>query len=97
MTIPYNVGLNSMLEQLVSAEFFKKKFESLLDHNCVYYIVSPDILKNEFKNETVILDGSEMGNFATLLYFSVYKIFPNLENYVKFLNNLLENYILYII
>nr|QWO71435.1 RNA polymerase [Termitomyces sp. DKA64] len=97
MTIPYNVGLITMGEQLLSEGFFIKKYDSFSKYSdsdsdsdseekSYFYIVSPELLKDEYKGETIVLTSYEMQKFNTILYFSVYDTFPNLRDYVNYLN-----------
>jgi DNA-directed RNA polymerase len=61
MTVPYNVGMDTMLEQLIKDKFFEKKYESFcaadeIDNKInTYYIVSDVLLKEEYKEDKVIL------------------------------------------
>nr|QWO71438.1 RNA polymerase [Termitomyces sp. T123] len=89
MTIPYNVGLVTMGEQIINDGFFIKKYDSFSKDSkekSFFYIVSPELVKDEYKGETIVLTNSEMQKFNTILYFSVYNTFPNLRDYVNYLN-----------
>nr|QWO71427.1 RNA polymerase [Termitomyces sp. K1Aa] len=99
MTVPYNVGLNTMGDQLIHAGFFKKHVESLSKEKDKeiqdlkgkvpvhsFYTISPKIIKEEFKKEIITLSASEMGRFFSILYFAVYNTFPSLKKYITYLN-----------
>src|SRR5882724_1161915 len=90
MTIPYNVSLNSMQEQLVSDGFFIKVYESLIPHkghNIYSYTVNPELVIN---NEILKLSSSEMGKLSSILYFSVFKRIPSLQVFKKYLDDLVN-------
>jgi DNA-directed RNA polymerase len=90
MTIPYNVSLNSMQEQLISDGFFRKTYESL-NHpdrqNFYSYTVNPDLVLN---NEILKLSSLEMGKLSSILYFSIFKRFPSLQVFKKYLDDLVN-------
>ncbi len=89
MTVPYNVGLDTMSKQILNDGFFTRKYDSLdKDKNVktYFYIISPKTLKDEYKGETIILTAKEMGIFNGILYTSIYKTFPSLRDYVNYLN-----------
>lgn len=44
------------------------------------------MLKDEFKHENLILTINDMNKLKRILYFSVYRKFPNLQKYVDYLN-----------
>lgn len=86
MTIPYNVGLDKLKNQLINDEhnFFelKKRKESLKDKkNNFYFIVNKAICKN---NESLNLSPREFGHLTSLLYKGVYSSFPKLTKYVQY-------------
>jgi len=84
MTIPYNVGLEKLQNQLINDEhdFFELKKECLNDNKFNYfYIVNKAICKN---NESLQLSFKEFGKFTSFLYKGVYASFPNLANYVQY-------------
>jgi len=91
MTIPYNVSLNSMQEQLVQDGFFIKHFESLTVNKGFSYTVNPDIVNN---NEVLKLSNIEMGSpspkFYMILYNSVYNRIPSLQVFKKYLDELIN-------
>nr|QWO71425.1 RNA polymerase [Termitomyces sp. T73sscA] len=95
MTIPYNVGLETMGKQLISAGFFTRYTESLCQEKdkdtidskiCYFYSVSPNLIKEEFKGDIINFSSREMGKFFSLLYSAVYETFPSLKKYVEYLN-----------
>ena len=84
MTIPYNVGLEKLKNQLISDEhnFFEEKKEYIKDDKIInYYIVNKAICKN---NESLQLSFKEFGKLTSFLYKGVYTTFPNLVNYVQY-------------
>nr|QWO71442.1 RNA polymerase [Termitomyces titanicus] len=88
MTVPYNVGLKTMHLDLINTSFFIKKVDAAdIDKKdkTTFFIVSKDILKEDV-SEPVVLRYDEMFKFSKFLYDSVYKTFPSLEGYVKYLN-----------
>src|SRR5882672_2943346 len=87
MTIPYNVSLNSMQEQLIQDGFFIKKFESLTVNKGFSYTVNPNIVVN---NEELILNSTNMGKFSVILYYSVFNRFPSLQIFKKYLDDLIN-------
>nr|QWO71430.1 RNA polymerase [Termitomyces sp. K1Ac] len=103
MTIPYNVGLNTMGDQLVNAGFFIKHLESMSSIKnketkevigtgkvTYFYTVSSKIIKEDYKKEVITFSSSEMGRFFTILYFAVYETFPSLEKYINYLNKIAD-------
>jgi DNA-directed RNA polymerase len=87
MTIPYNVYLNSMQEQMVQDGFFIKKFESLTVNKGYSYTVNPDIVEN---NELLILSSINMGKLSVILYYSVFNRLPSLQVFKKYLDDLIN-------
>jgi DNA-directed RNA polymerase len=90
MTIPYNVSLNSMQEQLVSDGFFIKVYESLIPHkghNIYSYTINPELVIN---NDILKLNSSEMGKLSSILYLSVFKRIPSLQVFKKYLDDLIN-------
>ena len=87
MTVPYNVGLQTMHKDLISAGFFIKKVDAA-DINkkdkSTFYIVSKEILNDV--SETVVLKYDELFKFSKFLYDSVYITFPSLKGYVNYIN-----------
>nr|AYE93220.1 RNA polymerase [Termitomyces sp.]AYE93272.1 RNA polymerase [Termitomyces sp.] len=95
MTIPYNVGLETMGKQLINAGFFTRKVDCMykekdkdtLDSKfCYFYSVSSNLIKEEFKGDQIKFSSSEMGKFFSILYSAVYDTFPSLKKYVEYLN-----------
>nr|QWO71412.1 RNA polymerase [Termitomyces sp. T28]QWO71415.1 RNA polymerase [Termitomyces sp. T60a]QWO71420.1 RNA polymerase [Termitomyces sp. T99]QWO71421.1 RNA polymerase [Termitomyces sp. T132]QWO71424.1 RNA polymerase [Termitomyces sp. T8] len=93
MTIPYNVGLNTMGQQLISAGFFSRHTECMYKEKdtisskiCYFYSVSPNLIKEEFKGDIITFTNSEMGKFFSMLYSAVYETFPSLKKYIEYLN-----------
>lgn len=87
MTIPYNVGLNTMTKQLVEQGFFNLKWESLDKLKTCFYEVNPDYVKNK---EKLYLTSSEMGALSNILHKSVYNIFPTLKFFKNYLDELIN-------
>jgi len=87
MTVPYNVGLQTMHKDLISAGFFIKKVDAA-DINkkdkTTFYIVSKELLNDV--SETVVLKYDELFKFSKFLYDSVYITFPSLKGYVNYIN-----------
>ena len=86
MTIPYNVGLKKLQDQLINDEqnFFelKKEKECIKDKKYIkYFIVNKAICKN---NESLQLSYKEFGKLTSFLYKGVFTSFPNLTNYVQY-------------
>ena len=86
MTIPYNVGLEKLQNQLINDEhnFFELKKEFINENenkSISYFIVNKAICKN---NESIQLSFKEFGKLTSFLYKGVYYSFPNLANYVKY-------------
>lgn len=77
MTVPYNVSLNSMTDQLIGEGFFEKRFSDLGGRKTYYYIVNNSILKD--KNSHLSLTSKEMGTLSALLYNSIYEKYPPLK------------------
>jgi DNA-directed RNA polymerase len=80
MTIPYNVGLEKLQDQLVKDEhnFFEK---ACIKDKGYYFIVNKAICKN---NKSLQLSYKEFGKLISLLYKSVFDSFPNLTKYVQY-------------
>jgi DNA-directed RNA polymerase len=87
MTVPYNVGINTLGEQLVDNNFVTKSWESLDEGKTCYYIVNPEFVIGEDK---LILTNKEMGIFSVILHQAIYKRFPSLKIYKNFLDDLIK-------
>jgi len=86
MTIPYNVGLEKLQNQLINDEhnFFEltNGNEWKKDKKDIYhFIVNKAICKN---NESIQLSFKEFGILTSFLYKGVFASFPNLNNYVQY-------------
>jgi DNA-directed RNA polymerase len=84
MTVPYNVGLQKMTDQLINAGFFSKEYDDL-SNKYLYYIVDKSILKED---ETLILSDYQFGMFTSILFTVIFKKFPSLKEFKNYVDKL---------
>jgi len=84
MTVPYNVGLKTMSDQLISAGFFSKEYDDL-SKKYIYYIVDKSILKED---EILILTDRQFGIFTSILFTTIFKKFPTLKEFKNYVDKL---------
>jgi len=80
MTIPYNISLHGVSEQLKEFFIFNKLFDKIM------YKLDGDYTKN---NQTIFLKPSEFNKFVLIVYKSLTQI-PSLRNLSKYLNSILR-------
>ena len=87
MTVPYNVSLYSLKDQLIEDGFFTLQFECLTNHNKYIpcFKVNPKYVDSKDKN--LILNLEQMNILSSILYNSVYIRIPSLKYYIQYLES----------